>query len=136
MLDGTPGNVKDLLDAHCLMMEQQVEQYSVTVNIVSNMLTQLGRIQEVGLLTQIGVIEYGLDAGSDEHLIEITNQNIGTKQSENDHPCRDKSHSIQGWACTHSTCIFINLNTLLMQLNIGLELVVLNLMFLLHARDD
>jgi hypothetical protein len=42
------GNVKDLLDAHCLMMEQQVEQYSVTVNIVSNMLTQLGRIQEVG----------------------------------------------------------------------------------------
>jgi hypothetical protein len=68
--------------------------------------------------------------------IEITNQNIGTKQSENDHPCRDKSYRVQGWACTRSTCIFRNLNTLLMQLNIGLELVVLNLMFLLHARDD
>lgn len=65
--------------------------------------------------------------------IEITNQNIGTKQSENDHLCRDKSHRVQGWACTGSTCIFINLNTLL---NIGLELVVLNLMFLLHAHDD
>jgi hypothetical protein len=48
MLDGTPGNVTDLLDAYRLMMEQQVEQYSVTVNIVSNLLTQLGHIQEVG----------------------------------------------------------------------------------------
>lgn len=48
MLDGTPGNLKDLLDAHRLTIEQQVEQYSVTVNIVSNMLTQLGCIQEVG----------------------------------------------------------------------------------------
>lgn len=75
--------------------------------------------------------------------MKITDKSIGAKQSKIEHPCRDRDCRVQRWACTVSTGIVYNLNTLPVQLKIELcdghgcvESSRLLLHFIMHMTED